>query len=182
MDLRCYGLTSPRRDGKLSVHFNDIENFYHEWDIEGLPWDAVTPIRTGEHHPDALDQKLINAIIEGPLGSLDETKKNALAASLAFLYMYMALAGDGERYVRCHRRGRRTDTPLMIDRRSISLRDQPSRSEQVSARLHLSQLVQQLPSYCFNKGFPCLSPHRPHPPLRATSIFHTKADVPSRPR
>lgn len=179
MDLRCYGLTSPRRDGKLSAHFNDIENFYHEWDIEGLPWDAVTPIRTGEHHPDALDQKLINAIIEGPLGSLDETKKNALAASLAFLYMYMALAGDGERYVRCHRRGRCTYI-LVIGRRSILLRDQPSRSEQVSAHLHLSQLVQQLLSSCFNKRFPCLSSQRPQTLLQAMSIFHTKADVPSR--
>ncbi|KAF9466537.1 cystathionine beta-lyase [Collybia nuda] len=97
VDLRCYGLTSPRKDGRLSVHFIDIENFYHEWDIESLPWDAVTPIRTGEHHPDNLDQKLINAITEGPLSSLDEAKKNALAASLAFLYMYMALSKDEER-------------------------------------------------------------------------------------
>jgi hypothetical protein len=182
VDLRCYGLTSPRRDGKLSVHFNDIDNFYYEWDIEALPWDAVTPFLTGENHPDALDQKLINAIIEGPLGTLDETKKSALAASLAFLYMYMVLAHDGERYVRCHRRGRRTYILLMVDRRSISPRDQPSPSGQASAHQRPFRLVQQQLCYYFNDGFLSLYLRLPRLLTRVIFISHTKADVPSRRR
>ncbi|KAJ7352433.1 Cys/Met metabolism PLP-dependent enzyme-domain-containing protein [Mycena albidolilacea] len=90
VDLRCYGLATPRNDGKVSVHFADIDNFYHEWDIDSLPWDAVTPIPTGEDHPDVLDQLLMDAIAAGPLGSFDEEPK-AKAAALAFLYMYLAL-------------------------------------------------------------------------------------------
>ncbi|KAG6850711.1 hypothetical protein H0H93_009869 [Arthromyces matolae] len=95
VDLRCYGLTTPRKDGKLSVHFHDIDNFYHEWDIETLPWDSVT-ILAGDEHPEALDQKLIVAISEGPLKGL-EGKRAAFTASLAFLYLYLMLSEAGRR-------------------------------------------------------------------------------------
>ncbi|KAF5337561.1 hypothetical protein D9611_015012 [Ephemerocybe angulata] len=79
VDLRCYGLTTPRTDNKLSVHFSDIDNFYHEWDIQNLPWDS----------------RLVEAITSTALAELGEDKKAARAASLAFLYLYMALAkGD----------------------------------------------------------------------------------------
>ncbi|KAG6844954.1 hypothetical protein H0H87_002068 [Tephrocybe sp. NHM501043] len=96
VDLRCYGLTTPRNDGKLSVHLHDIDNFYYEWDIEALPWDAVTPVVAGEEHPEALDQKLITAISEGPLRGL-EGKRAAFAAALAFLYLYLTLAQEEHR-------------------------------------------------------------------------------------
>ena len=99
MDLRCYGLATPRNDGKLSVFFNDIDNFYHEWDLNTLPWDAVTPVLAGDEHPELLDQKLIDAISTGPLKGIDENRKSAQAASLAFLYIYLVLAKSGERYV-----------------------------------------------------------------------------------
>ncbi|KAJ7510400.1 cystathionine beta-lyase [Mycena galericulata] len=92
VDLRCYGLTTPRSDGKLSVHFADIGNFYHEWDIDALPWDAVTSLAAGEAHPDVLDQVLIDAISSGPLNGLGEESKNARTAALAFLYMYLMLS------------------------------------------------------------------------------------------
>ncbi|KAJ6631005.1 cystathionine beta-lyase [Mycena sp. CBHHK59/15] len=94
VDLRCYGLTTPRSDGKLSVHFADIDNFYHEWDIESLPWEAVTPIATGEEHPDVLDQVLIDAINAGPLQDIGDEAKHAKTASLAFLYMYLMISGS----------------------------------------------------------------------------------------
>lgn len=97
VDLRCYGLATPRNDGKLSVHFNDIEDFYHEWDLDTLPWDDVTPVPAGSEHPEVLDQKLIDAISAGPLKGIDANRKSAKAASLAFLYMYLILAKDGER-------------------------------------------------------------------------------------
>ncbi|KAJ2916633.1 hypothetical protein MD484_g3808, partial [Candolleomyces efflorescens] len=95
VDLRCYGLTSPRTDDKLSVHFTDIDNFYHEWDVQSLPWDSVTPVPVGGEHPEELDQRLIDALSSTTLAELGEEKKAASAASLAFLYLYMILAkGD----------------------------------------------------------------------------------------
>lgn len=92
VDLRCYGLSTPRNDGRLSVHFADIDNFYHEWDIDSLPWDAVTPLAAGEDHPEVLDQVLMDAICAGPLSGFGEDVKHAKTASLAFLYMYLMLS------------------------------------------------------------------------------------------
>ncbi|KAJ7284802.1 Cys/Met metabolism PLP-dependent enzyme-domain-containing protein [Mycena rebaudengoi] len=93
VDLRCYGLTTPRNDGKLSVHFADIDNYYQEWDVESLPWEAVTPIASGEEHPEGLDQILMDAILSGPLGGVGDETKHARTASLAFLYMYLMIGG-----------------------------------------------------------------------------------------
>ncbi|KAF9000617.1 cystathionine beta-lyase [Cyathus striatus] len=95
VDLRCFGLTTPRNDEKLSVHFHDIDGFYQEWDIDSLPWNAVTPVALGEEHPEVLDSKLMEALLLGPLASLGDDKKQARVASLTFLYMYMILTrGD----------------------------------------------------------------------------------------
>ncbi|TFK27161.1 cystathionine beta-lyase [Coprinopsis marcescibilis] len=92
VDLRCYGLTTPRTDGKLSVHFTDIGDFYHEWNVDDLPWDALTPIPPGEVHPDELDQRLIEALSLTVLARLGGEKEQAKNASLAFLYLYMTLS------------------------------------------------------------------------------------------
>ncbi|KAJ7116398.1 cystathionine beta-lyase [Mycena epipterygia] len=92
VDLRCYGLTTPRNDGKLSAHFADIDNFYHEWNIDSLPWDAVTPLAAGEDPPEVLDQVLMDAICAGPLNGFGEDVKHAKTASLAFLYLYLMLS------------------------------------------------------------------------------------------
>ncbi|KAF7985652.1 hypothetical protein HWV62_2177 [Athelia sp. TMB] len=95
VDLRCYGLTTPRHDGKLSVQFADIDNFYHEWNLSELPWDAVTPVTVGSAHPDVLDEKLVDAISTQALAAVTSSK--AKAAATAFLYMYMIMAHGGER-------------------------------------------------------------------------------------
>ncbi|KAJ3887746.1 cystathionine beta-lyase [Lentinula edodes] len=91
VDLRCYGLTTPRNDGKLSAHFNDINDFQTEWDIESLPWGASAPLGHHERHPEDLDQQLIEAIHAGPLRELGPDKDQARNAALAFLYMYIKL-------------------------------------------------------------------------------------------
>jgi hypothetical protein len=97
VDLRCYGLTTPRHDGKISVRFADIDNFYHEWKLDSLPWDAVTPVHIGDEHPELLDPILVDAI---STRALDDTiSSSAKQAAIAFLYMYMILAHGGERYV-----------------------------------------------------------------------------------
>ena len=97
MDLRCYGLASPRSDGKISVHFQDMGNFYHEWDVGKLPWDAVTPPPPGDEHPEELDQRLINALNQGALNDLTEEKTATRGGILAFLYLYMILGGSHSR-------------------------------------------------------------------------------------
>ena len=98
VDLRCYGLTSPRRDNKISVHLMNINNYYQEWDISKLPWDSVTPVPPGETHPDGLDQRLIDAINERVLGTSVSLPPKAHGAALAFIYLYMTMMyGDGEK-------------------------------------------------------------------------------------
>ncbi|KAF7312172.1 Cystathionine beta-lyase [Mycena indigotica] len=89
IDLRCYGLATPRDDAKLSVHFADIDNFYHEWDIEELPWHAGIPLAAGEEHPELLDQALVDAINMGPLRHISDLAKHAKIAALAVLYIYI---------------------------------------------------------------------------------------------
>ncbi|CCM04967.1 uncharacterized protein FIBRA_07165 [Fibroporia radiculosa] len=97
VDLRCYGLTSPRHDKKLSIHLSDIGNHTHEWDLDDLPWDVVTPIHPGEAHSDQLDQKLMDAISTRALPPASELPSKAHGALVAFLYLYMSLAHGGER-------------------------------------------------------------------------------------
>ncbi|KAM5538467.1 hypothetical protein V8D89_007800 [Ganoderma adspersum] len=95
LDLRCYGLTSPRYDGKVSVHFADIGDYTHEWDIEELPWDAVVPVPKGSDHPDALDQRVVDAIKARALPR--EMSPKSQAAAIAFLYLYMMMTYGGDR-------------------------------------------------------------------------------------
>ncbi|KAF9532585.1 cystathionine beta-lyase [Crepidotus variabilis] len=97
VDLRCYGLATPRNDGKISVHLHDIGNLYHEWDVDSLPWDAVTPIGVGQVHPDELDQKLLNALTQRALGGIDDEQKAAKVSAMVFLYLYMILSRDEDR-------------------------------------------------------------------------------------
>ncbi|KAI0346577.1 cystathionine beta-lyase [Trametopsis cervina] len=97
VDLRCYGLATPRSDNKISVAFTNISNFYHEWDIDKLPWDAVTPVTPGEKHPDALDQRLLDAINERALPPAHEMVPKSHPAALAFLYLYMVLSHSKRR-------------------------------------------------------------------------------------
>lgn len=92
MDLRCYGLTTPRYDNKVSVHFSDLGDFRHEWDIDSLPWDAATPIPPGANHPETLDSKLIDAISTRALPESVHILPAARNAALTFLYLYMSLA------------------------------------------------------------------------------------------
>ncbi|GJE85526.1 cystathionine beta-lyase [Phanerochaete sordida] len=97
VDLRCYGLTSPRHDNKVSVHFTNIEDYRHEWDLDALPWDAVSPVPPGDDHPENLDQRLLQAIHERALPPAHKMPPKAHAAAVAFLYLYMTMTHGGER-------------------------------------------------------------------------------------
>lgn len=101
VDLRCYGLSSPRDDGKVSVRLTNVSNHYHEWDIDDLPWDAASPVPPGESHADVLDQRLMDAIIQRALPPVDSLPPKTHGALLAFLYLYMSISykSSDERFV-----------------------------------------------------------------------------------
>ncbi|KAH9945309.1 cystathionine beta-lyase [Epithele typhae] len=92
VDLRCFGLTSPRYDRKVSVHFSDISDYKAEWDVDSLPWDALVSIPKGDSHPDVLDQRLVDAINSRVLPADCDMPPKAHNAALAFLYLYMTMS------------------------------------------------------------------------------------------
>ncbi|KAG8801331.1 cystathionine beta-lyase, partial [Serendipita sp. 399] len=98
VDLRCYALASHRDDGEISLHLPDLNNWEHSWQIESLPWDAVTPMRAGEDHGPLLDPRLMDAITTRALPSNVNLPEyiRAKAAVTAFLYIYMILRQDGK--------------------------------------------------------------------------------------
>lgn len=102
MDLRCYGLATPRDDGKVSVHLQDLDHSYHEWNIDSLPWDSVSPVPPGQEHPEELDQRLMGALNEVVMSGIDEQLKSVRGAVLAFLYLYMILSRYDDRLVFSH--------------------------------------------------------------------------------
>ncbi|KAH9828648.1 ribosomal protein S5 domain 2-type protein [Rhodofomes roseus] len=71
----------------ITVSLTDTGDYVHEWDLDGLAWDTVTPVLPGEHHADQLDQKLMEAI----------AARGAHSASVVFLYLYITMAHGGER-------------------------------------------------------------------------------------
>lgn len=99
MDLRCYGLATPRNDDKVSIHLQDLGDFHQEWDLESLPWNAVTPVQPGDEHPEELDLRLVAALNEGPLKGLGDAQKDVRGACTAFLYLYMNLSRSLDQYV-----------------------------------------------------------------------------------
>jgi hypothetical protein len=77
------------------VHFIDVDDFRHEWRLEGLPWGALTPVDSGNSQANQLDEKLVNAILTEVLP--DTISRKARTAALAFMYLYMVLTHGGER-------------------------------------------------------------------------------------
>lgn len=89
LNLRCYGVLSPRTDAKVAIRAPDLEAD-HAWGIASLPWDQV-PSKQGDAPAEALDPVLLAAIER--LVSLDRPSKTGFSASVAFLYVYMTMAG-----------------------------------------------------------------------------------------
>ena len=80
------------------MNFADLGSFFYEWEIDKLPWDAVTPIPAGALHPDTLDAKLMEAIDKRALPAPSEENSKARNAAWTFLYLYMVLAQEDARY------------------------------------------------------------------------------------
>ena len=98
VDLRCYGLATQRSDNKISLNLPDLDQWSHTWDIDALPWDAVTPIQVGEDHPPLLDPRLVDAITSKALPESVEYNR-AKSSAISFLYLYMSLRYADHKYV-----------------------------------------------------------------------------------
>ena len=90
------------------MHFVDLGDFRHEWDIDELPWDAASPIPPGANHPDTLDAKLLDAISTRSLPQSVHDSPAARNAALTFLYLYMQLSHDPENRPAIHFSARST--------------------------------------------------------------------------
>ena len=101
----------------LSVHFIDLDNYYREWDLDQLPWDAASPIDPADEHPDTLDEKLINAISSRALIEPIDYQPKARPAATTFLYLYMKLTLGEERYAHLFRNNDGTGDITTPDRR-----------------------------------------------------------------
>lgn len=91
--LRFYGHVTPRADGRVSFALPDL-SVEHTWDVAALPWDSVPAVKDGEAvvAPVALNETLVKAI-EKVVGTVANENERSHAASVAFLYLYMSLAG-----------------------------------------------------------------------------------------
>lgn len=87
LNLRCYGVLSGREDSKVAIAAPDLEAD-HAWDLSELPWDLV-PKREGSAAPSALDPALLAAL--EAFVAKDKPTKTGFSASVAFLYVYMAM-------------------------------------------------------------------------------------------
>ncbi|KAJ1021663.1 hypothetical protein NDA16_003799 [Ustilago loliicola] len=91
--LRCYASVSPREDGKISLDLPDL-GVVHTWNISELPWSAVPKsIQRGGAVPDSLDTGLVKSI-EKVVGDTVNESERSHAASIAFLVLYMCIAGE----------------------------------------------------------------------------------------
>lgn len=98
VDLRCFAALTPRSDNKVALEAHNL-NLEAEWDISALPW-KLLPIALAKSTDNAgrrvadkdLDPPLLAAVEkhvrEGGWG------KTAQGAAVAFLYLYMLIAGD----------------------------------------------------------------------------------------
>jgi hypothetical protein len=79
-------VVSPRADDKVALEVPDIEAEF-EWDISSLPWDLVKAASSKVE----LCPELLQAI--EPLVNTPGVHKRTVGAAVAFLYLYMLIAG-----------------------------------------------------------------------------------------
>jgi len=76
----------------------DLSEEVYAWELDQLPWDAVTPVSVGDAHPPTLDARLVDAITKRALpASLNSDEARVRPAAIAFLYLYMVLTHEDER-------------------------------------------------------------------------------------
>ncbi|KGB77266.1 cystathionine beta-lyase [Cryptococcus deuterogattii R265] len=94
VDLRCFSVLSPRRDRKVGLEVPNI-GVELEWEISKLPWNLLPVHSNGERH--VADKELDTALLEAVEGAVNahvEVGKTGVGACVAFLYLYMMIAGE----------------------------------------------------------------------------------------
>ena len=94
VDLRCYSVLSPRNDNKIALEAPELDDLEIEWDISKLPWNLL-PLHADGSRRSAdkeLDPPLLQAIEVHTRGA--EGDNRGLGAQVAFLYLYMVIAGS----------------------------------------------------------------------------------------
>ncbi len=103
--LRCYAHVAPRADRRISINLLDLQ-VEHAWDLDELPWhllpvqDLRARSKSGAEEvlaqPDGLDAHLKSAIDKLITKTAHESHRSH-AASVAFVYLYMCIAGGPKR-------------------------------------------------------------------------------------
>ncbi|WVN90920.1 cystathionine beta-lyase [Cryptococcus depauperatus CBS 7841] len=94
VDLRCFSVLSARHDNIVGLEAPNI-GVELEWDISKLPWNLLPVHSNSDRH--VADKELNPAllqVIENIVNLHFEVGKTGMAAAVAFLYLYMMIAGD----------------------------------------------------------------------------------------
>lgn len=83
----------PRSDGKVALEAPDLE-VETEWSIDSLPWNLLPVHADGSRHQadKELDMSLLQAL--ETMISLEVPNKRSISGQVAFLYIYMVMAGS----------------------------------------------------------------------------------------
>ncbi|KAK8845447.1 cystathionine beta-lyase [Kwoniella newhampshirensis] len=96
VNLRCFAVLSPRSDERVGLEVPDLE-VELEWEISKLPWNLLPVHSHGQKRlaDKELDPPLLQAI-EGLVNTHVEVGKTGIGSCVAFLYVYMVMAGSEE--------------------------------------------------------------------------------------
>jgi hypothetical protein len=98
VNLRCYAALTPRSDDKVALEVPNL-GLEMEWDINSLPWNLLPVRQSGSDGSERrladkdLDPPLLEAIEESVKAG-NVSLKSALGAAVAWLYLYMTIAGS----------------------------------------------------------------------------------------
>lgn len=108
VDLRCFATLTPRSDALVALESPNLE-IDAEWSIAALPWSLVPAASSSSsssssssapYAPKELDATLLAALeksaAEHVNGSGEALSKTAQGAAVAWLYLYMIVAGTKE--------------------------------------------------------------------------------------
>lgn len=97
LNLRCYAVLSPRSTPTVALEVPNL-SVDLEWPIPSLPWNLLPLHSTATHSQQAdteLDPPLLGAIealVKDKEG--EEVSPAAIGSGVAFLYLYMIMAGS----------------------------------------------------------------------------------------
>jgi hypothetical protein len=82
---------SPRSDDKIALEVPNLD-FEAEWDISRLPW-GLLPVGSDGANREA-DKELDPPLLTAIEGLVPAAGKTGVGAAVAFLYLYMVMAGS----------------------------------------------------------------------------------------